>query len=119
MARHYKLQTPAPGPRRRYDSELNPQRLEVVTAGLGPVLVLAGAGSGRTRTVIYRVAWLIEQAVLAAHAGRRHIVLLQPSRFLGEIGIDVVEPWMVEEEPTHYETEPGQGRFFYDDDYPQ
>ena len=59
MARHYKLQTTAPGPRRRYDSELNPQQLEVLTTGPGSVLARAGAGSGKTRTVTYHVANLV------------------------------------------------------------
>lgn len=44
----------------RYEEELNPQQLEVVMAGDGPLLVIAGAGSGKTRVVTYRVTWLIE-----------------------------------------------------------
>ncbi|MDQ7778354.1 MAG: ATP-dependent helicase [Planctomycetota bacterium] len=43
-----------------YEKELNPQQLEVVTHRGGPMLVIAGAGSGKTRTVTYRVARLIE-----------------------------------------------------------
>ncbi len=46
-----------------YQNELNPEQLRVVQEGDGPALVLAGAGSGKTRTIIYRVAWLLEQGV--------------------------------------------------------
>ncbi|MDA0207875.1 MAG: ATP-dependent helicase [bacterium] len=46
-----------------YENELNPEQLQVVHQGDGAVLVLAGAGSGKTRTVTYRVAWLLEHGV--------------------------------------------------------
>ncbi len=46
-----------------YTKELNQEQLEVVQNGDGACLVLAGAGSGKTRTIIYRVARLLEQGV--------------------------------------------------------
>src|SRR5581483_3924919 len=49
-----------------YREELNPEQHAVVMAGKGPLLVIAGAGSGKTRTVTYRVARLIEAGVAPA-----------------------------------------------------
>ncbi|MCS7182752.1 MAG: UvrD-helicase domain-containing protein, partial [Thermoanaerobaculum sp.] len=46
-----------------YPSALNPEQLAVVMHPGGPMLVLAGAGSGKTRTVVYRVARLLEDGV--------------------------------------------------------
>ena len=46
-----------------YEKELNPAQLEAVTVPSGPVLVIAGAGSGKTRTIVYRVAWLVEHGI--------------------------------------------------------
>lgn len=46
-----------------YAKDLNPQQLAAVQAEPGPILVIAGAGSGKTRTLTYRVAWLIENGL--------------------------------------------------------
>ncbi len=46
-----------------YARELNEQQLAAVTAPPGPSLVIAGAGSGKTRTLTYRVAFLLEQGI--------------------------------------------------------
>ncbi len=43
-----------------YDEVLNPAQLDAVTHDTGPLLVIAGAGSGKTRTLTYRVARLVE-----------------------------------------------------------
>ena len=44
---------------------LNPAQRAAVTHGDGPLLVIAGAGTGKTRTLACRVAWLIDQGVPA------------------------------------------------------
>jgi DNA helicase-2/ATP-dependent DNA helicase PcrA len=46
-----------------YARELNEQQCAAVTAAPGPALVIAGAGSGKTRTLTYRVAFLLEQGI--------------------------------------------------------
>jgi DNA helicase-2/ATP-dependent DNA helicase PcrA len=46
-----------------YESELNPEQLRIVMHPGGPMLALAGAGTGKTRTLVYRVSRLIEDGI--------------------------------------------------------
>ncbi|MDR1497518.1 MAG: ATP-dependent helicase [Puniceicoccales bacterium] len=46
-----------------FEMALNEDQLRAVTADDGPAIVLAGAGSGKTRTLTYRVAWLLSNGV--------------------------------------------------------
>lgn len=54
-----------------YEKELNAEQYAAVSAQPGPSLVIAGAGSGKTRTLTYRVAWLLDHDIPA-----RNILLL-------------------------------------------
>ncbi len=65
MSRDYVLQAynPPVHPHIDYARELNEQQHAAVTADPGPALVIAGAGSGKTRTLTYRVGYLLEQGI--------------------------------------------------------
>lgn len=58
-----------------YSELLNQAQYEVVSAPYGPMLVIAGAGTGKTRTIVYRLAWLTEHGV-----DPRNILLLTFTR---------------------------------------
>lgn len=67
MARRFILQSDDRNEKRSlsidYAGELNEQQFAAATASGGPILVIAGAGTGKTRTLVYRVAYLVENGV--------------------------------------------------------
>ncbi|HJX15833.1 MAG TPA: ATP-dependent helicase [Candidatus Deferrimicrobiaceae bacterium] len=64
LTKRYSLREIPPGAGKvDYDGVLNPRQREAVLHGDGPLLVIAGAGTGKTRTLIYRVARLVETGV--------------------------------------------------------
>src|SRR5512145_804366 len=64
MSRRYQLKRADPAARAlNYEGLLNVEQQAVVEAGDGPILVIAGAGSGKTRALTWRVARLLHDGV--------------------------------------------------------
>jgi len=63
MARKFTLTSRSAAGRIDFAADLNEEQLAVATAPGGPMLVIAGAGSGKTRALTYRLAWLVHSGV--------------------------------------------------------
>jgi len=72
---------------RDYAQELNPQQLAAVEVVNGPSLVIAGAGSGKTRVLVYRVARLIEMGVDPASILLLTFTRKSSQEMLGRVGL--------------------------------
>ena len=63
MTRKFTLKSRTAAGEIDFATDLNREQLAVATAGNGPMLVIAGAGSGKTRALTYRLAWLVHNGV--------------------------------------------------------
>src|SRR5207244_11253232 len=90
-SRQYTLNRPArsTSSQSQYAAEVNEQQLAAVTAPPGPQLIIAGAGSGKTRTLTYRVAYLLENGI-----DPRNILLLTFTNKAARQMLDRVSKWL-------------------------
>ena len=72
---------------RDYAQELNPQQLKAVEVVEGPALVIAGAGSGKTRTLVYRVARLIDLGIAPSNILLLTFTRKSAQEMLGRVGL--------------------------------
>lgn len=72
---------------RDYARELNPQQLAAVEVVDGPALVIAGAGSGKTRVLVYRVARLIDRGIDPASILLLTFTRKSAQEMLGRVGL--------------------------------
>ena len=63
MTRKFALKSRTSAGEIDFGGDLNPEQLRVATAPGGPMLVITGAGSGKTRALTYRLAWLVHHGV--------------------------------------------------------
>ncbi len=78
---------------------MNEAQMKAITAGDGPALVLAGAGSGKTRVIVERIVWLIEERgvdprnILALTFTNRAAAEMK-SRIAARLGVERLATWV-------------------------
>ena len=82
----------------KFLNDLNPVQIEAVKAANGPVMIIAGAGSGKTRVLTYRIAYLMECGVPAhqilALTFTNKAAKEMKNRIIKLVGDDAASLWM-------------------------